>query len=415
MKRVVVTGIGAVTPLANDFAVSWSAIKNGRSAIGAITRFDTKGIPWKMAGEIKSFDSSPYLSQKEIRTTDLFVQYALSAAFMAVGDAGIMPYIEQSHADGLSDDFGVIIGSSRGGIGSIERELLKLYRRDGKNSVHRLSPYLMPSSTIGIAASSVAQKLKMKGRCFGISCACSSGTVAIGEAYRMIKDGYSKIVLAGGSEAPVCELCVVGYGSSGALSSIKDPSASRPFAKGRDGFAISEGAVVLVLEEYESARSRGVDIYGEIAGYSNKTDAYHITKPELDGQIKTIKHALKDAGIAPQAVDYVCAHATSTPIGDSVEAEAIKTVFKNNSEVPVSSIKSMTGHMLASSGAFEVACTLMSLKEGIIPPTINLSDKDPACDINVITEMKAIPLNIALSNSFGFGGMNAVLVMKKVE
>ncbi len=412
MKRVVVTGIGAVTPLANDFAASWSLIKKGCSAISSITKVDTTAIPWKMAGEVKSFDPLPYLSPKEIRITDLFVQYAVSAAIMAVSDAGIMPYIEKSNA---SLNFGVVIGSSRGGIGSIEKELLRLYRKKSRNSFHRLSPYLMPSSTIGIAASTVAQKLMINGRCFGISCACSSGTVAIGEAYRMLKDGYSKIMLAGGSEAPVCELCVVGYGSSCALSTIKEPSASRPFANGRDGFVIAEGAAILMLEEYEHAKNRGADIYGEIIGYSNTTDAYHLTKPALDGEIRTMKIALREADIAPEAIDYVSAHATSTPLGDSVEAQAIKTVFKKNPELPVSSIKSMTGHMLAGSGAFESACTLMSLKEGVIPPTINLSDKDPACDINVITEMKTAPLELAISNSFGFGGMNAVIVMKRVD
>lgn len=415
MKRVVITGIGAVTPLANNFVDSWSFIKKGCSAISSITKFDTVAIPWKMAGEVKSFDPLPYLSPKEIRTADLFAQYAVSAAIMAVSDAGIMPYIENSDADERSLNFGVVIGSSRGGIGSIERELRRLYRKKSGSSFQRLSPYLMPSSTTGIAASTVAQKLKINGRCFGISCACSSGTVAIGEAYRIIKDGYSKIMLAGGSEAPVCELCLVGYGSSCALSSIKEPSASRPFDSGRDGFVIAEGAAILMLEEYEHAKNRGADIYGEIIGYSNTTDAYHITKPALDGEIRTMKFALKSADIAPEAVDYISAHATSTPIGDSVEAQAIKTVFKNNPELPVSSIKSMTGHMLAASGAFESACTLMSLKEGVIPPSINLMDKDPACDINVITEMKTAPLGIALSNSFGFGGMNAVIVMKRVD
>lgn len=411
MKRVVVTGIGAVTPLANDFKGSWLAIKNACSGIGEITRFDTKDIPWKMAGEIKSFDPSLYLTAKEIRTTDLFVQYAVASATMAADDAGITPYIYSLNNDNLSSKFAVIIGSSRGGIVSIEKELMRLYKKETKNKSLRLSPYLMPSSTIGIAASLVAQKLNIKGRCFGISCACSSGTVAIGEAYRMIKDGYVKFAIAGGSEAPICSLCIIGYGSSCALSSIIGQSASRPFAVGRDGFVISEGSTILILEEYEHAINRGANIYGEIVGYSNTTDAYHITKPALDGEVRTIRFAIKDAGISPEDIDYVCAHATSTPIGDFTEAEAIKIVFKKNP--PVSSIKSMTGHMLAGSGAFEAACTLMSLKEGIIPPSLNAFNKDIKCEINLNTEIKPATLQFALSNSFGFGGMNAVLVMKK--
>ncbi len=414
MKRVVVTGIGAVTPLGNDFLNSWSAVKNGRSGIAEITRFDTKNIPWKMAGEIKSFDPSLYLTKKEIRTTDLFVQYAVAAAIMAAGDAGITPYIYNFNENNLTTHFAVIIGSSRGGIITIEKELRRLYENETKGSHLKLSPYLMPSSTIGIAASLVAQKLNIKGPCFGISCACSSGTVAIGEAYRMIKDGYVKFAITGGSEAPICKLCIAGYGSSGALSSIMGQSASRPFAKGRNGFVIAEGATILILEEYEHAINRGVEIYGEIIGYSNTTDAYHITKPALDGEVRTIMLALKEAGIPPEYIDYVCAHATSTPIGDATEANAIKIVFKNKLDIPVSSIKSMTGHMLAGSGAFESACTLMSLKEGLIPLSLNAYDKDPECEINLNRENKAASLKYALSNSFGFGGMNAALIMKKL-
>lgn len=411
MKRVVVTGIGAVTPLGNDFNTSWLSIKSGASAVGAITRFDVDDMPWKMAGEVKAFDPSPYLTQKEIRTTDLFVQYAVAASFMAFQDAGLLSSIEKSTTE--CSTAGVIIGSSRGGIESIEREFIKLLSVKRCTRIPRLSPYLMPSSTIGMAASYVAKKLKIRGKCSGVSCACASGAVAIGEAYRMIKDGYSSLMIAGGTEAPLCRLCIAGYGSAGALSTRNDSSAVRPFGVGRDGFVLAEGAVVLVLEEYQSAVNRDARIYGEIVGYSNSSDAFHITKPSIEGQIRVISQAIEDADISPDVVDYVSAHSTSTLIGDIVESDAIKAVFKNR-EVPVSAIKSMTGHMLASSGAFEAACTLMSLNEGIIPPTINLHQKDSACNINVITEMKESPLKIAISNSFGFGGMNAVLVMKKM-
>ena len=412
MKRVVVTGIGAVTPLGNDFNASWESIKCGCSAISKITRFDVNDMPWKIAGEVKSFSPSIYLNHKEIRTTDLFVQYAVAAAYMAVKDANL-----SDDLGGVISDFdspGVIIGSSRGGIESIEREFERLFARKSKGGTHRLSPFLMPSSTIGMAASYVAQKLNIKGKCSGVSCACASGAVAIGEAFRIIKHGYSNLMIAGGSEAPLCRLCVAGYGSAGALSERNDSSAVRPFEKGRDGFVLAEGSTVVVLEEYESALRRRARIYGEIVGFSNISDAYHITMPSLEGQMKTIELALHEAGISPHELDYVSAHSTSTPLGDKVEASVIKKFFKNNPDIAVSAIKSMTGHMLASSGAFEAACALMSLKEGVIPPTINLKDKDPDCDINVITEMQKASLNIVISNSFGFGGMNAVLVMKKV-
>jgi beta-ketoacyl-acyl-carrier-protein synthase II len=412
MKRVVVTGIGAVTPLGNDFNASWLSIKSGFSGIGGITRFELDGLPWKIAGEVKLFEPSFYLTKKEIRTTDLFVQYAVAAALMAVMDADLT-----GDLGGVVSDFdapGVIIGSSRGGIESIEREFKRLFARKSNGGPPRLSPFLMPSSTIGMAASYVAQKLNIKGKCSGVSSACASGAVAIGEAFRIIKHGYSSLMIAGGSEAPLCRLCVAGYGSAGALSVRSDSYAVKPFGKGRDGFVLAEGSTVLVLEEYQSALRRGARIYGEIAGFSNTTDAFHITKPSLEGQVMAISCALNEADISPDDLDYVSAHSTSTPLGDKVEASAIKTVFKNNPDIAVSAIKSMTGHMLASSGAFEAACALMSLREGVIPPTINLYDKDPDCDINVIAKMQKAPLNTVISNSFGFGGMNAVLVMKKV-
>ena len=397
MKKVVITGIGAVTPLANNFHDSWVKVKNGISGISRITKLDASSLKVTMTGEVKGIDLESYLSAKEIRTLDAFVHYAVAAALMAVEDAGLTNSKLLSSAS-------IIIGSSRGGISTMEKELLKLYSL-------RTSPYLMPSTTISMASSYIAQKMGIKGNCLGISTACASGTNAIGEAFRLIKNGYAKLVLAGGTEAPVCMLCIEGYGASGALSKINKPYASRPFDIKRDGFVIAEGACVVVLEEYKSALKRNAKIYGEIVGYSNTTDAFHITKPDLKGEITAIQLALKDAGISHGDVDYINAHATSTLIGDKIEAGAIKAIFKDY-EVPVSSIKSMTGHMLAASGAFEAACTLMSIKEGIIPPTINLDKKDPGCDINVVTKKKKADIKIAISNSFGFGGINAVLVLK---
>lgn len=279
-----------------------------------------------------------------------------------------------------------------------------------------MSSYLMPATTISMAASSIAQKLRIKGYGLTISNACASGSNAIGEAYRLLKTGFSGPVIAGGTDAPLCRLCIEGYGSSGALSKADPLSASRPFDRHRDGFVLSEGACTLVLENLESALRRGAKIYGEVTGYGNTVDAFHQTKPDIKGEIHALHSALDEAGIGADGIDYINAHGTSTPIGDYVESEAILTVFgEKTPHVPVSAIKSMTGHMLAASGAFEAACTVMSLKEGVFPPTINIREKDSRCGINLITERRDVPIKTALSSSFGFGGVNAVLVFRKLE
>jgi 3-oxoacyl-[acyl-carrier-protein] synthase II len=433
LQRVVITGIGAITPLANDFLKSWELLKSGKSAINRITKFDPLDCRWKAAGEVKGFEPELYLSKKEILRLDPFVHYAVAAAAMAVEDAGLISSNKLQVTSNELNDLklnsnqnsslvtrhpslnyaGVIIGSSRGGITTIERELHNLY--GSRFTVHgsRISPYLMPSTTISMAASYAAQKLGIKGYCLGISNACASGTNAIGEAYRLIKNGYLNIMLAGGVEAPICRFCVEGYGISGALSALNNPSASRPFDKKRDGFVIAEGACIMVLESYESAVKRNANIYAEIIGYGNTTDAFHITKPDANGETAAILAALKEAEILPEKIDYINAHGTSTPLGDKTEAKAILKAFKKASDIPVSAIKSGTGHMLAASGAFEAACTAMSIKEGIVPPTINITDKDPECDINVITKKIKADIKTAITNSFGFGGVNAVIVLKR--
>jgi len=421
MKKVVITGIGAVTPLADNFHDSWKLVKAGTSGIDGITKFDCSNLKWRVAGEIKKFNPEQYLTKKEILHLDPFIHYSTSAALMAIEDSSLLT----NHSSLVSG--GAIIGSSRGGITTIEKAIkgtvpdlrtersgVPLYRAGvesglSPSSAQRLSSYLMPSTTISMAASHIAQKIGIKGPCLGISNACASGTNAIGEAFRMIRYGQAGLILAGGTDAPLCGFCIQGYGSSGALSR----NFSRPFDRERDGFVLAEGACVLVLEEYSAALKRNARIYGEIIGYSNTTDAFHITKPDMEGEARAMLTALEDAGIEPAMVDYINAHGTSTLIGDKTEAAAIKKVFKDRCDVPVSSIKSMTGHMLAASGAFETACTVMSIQEGVIPPTINISGKDPECDINVITEKTEITMDIAISNSFGFGGVNAVLVLKK--
>lgn len=400
MKRVVITGIGAVTPLSNDFHSSWSKILEGLSGIDLISKFDASESSYKVAGEVKNFNPELYLSKKEILRLDPFIQYAVASSIMAVEDANL------SNGGDILNSAAVIIGSSRGGITTIEKELSRLLSKS-----HLISSYVMPSSTISMAPSYVAQKIRIKGYCLGISNACASGANAIGEAFRLIKNGYYKVVLAGGSEAPICKLCLEGYGISGALSKRNSPFSCRPFDRKRDGFVIAEGACIVVLEDYESAIDRGAKVYAEIIGYGNTTDAYHITRPYVEGEIKAIKDALSEGGISADDVDYINSHGTSTFIGDIVESRAIKGIFNKN--IPVSAIKSMTGHMLAASGAFEIACTAMSIKEGIIPPTINTKEIDKDCDVNLIVEKRALPIKIALSNSFGFGGVNAVLVLKE--
>lgn len=411
------TGIGAVSPLGDSFKTSWKAAKAGLSGIAPITRFNASEIKWKVAGEVKGFDPESYLSQKEIGHLDPFVHYAVAASFMAVEDAKLvrksdppLPPFTQTLTSGLLASAGVIIGSSRGGISTIEKSLSSL---KGLNS-SRLSPYLMPSTSIGMAASYVAQRMGIKGYCLGISNACASGANAIGEAYRLLRSGYTGPVLAGGTEAPICRLCIEGYGVSGALSRVNDYSASRPFDITRDGFVLAEGACILVLEDCENALKRGARIYGEIIGYGNTADAFHQTRPSPEGEIRAMNLAIKEAGLSPEDVDYISAHATSTPLGDKAETDAIKIAFgKMAYKIPINSVKSMSGHMLSASGAFEAAITLMSISEGIITPTINLTKRDPECDLNYITEPKKADIRTAISNSFGFGGVNAVLVFRQ--
>jgi len=431
MRKVVVTGIGAVSSLGNSFHESWTSVKKGLSGIAPLTRFDVPPMKWKMSGELKGFDAGLYLSQKEITHLDPFIHYAVAASFMAAEDAGLIKdrnalsvmrnELEKkslnssliTHHSSLASG-GVIIGSSRGGITTIERELEKIYASRITHHASRLSPYLMPSTSINMASSYVAQRLGIKGYCLGISNACSSGANAIGEAYRLIKSGYDGPVFAGGTEAPICRLCIEGYGVSGALSKVDNASASRPFDKTRDGFVLSEGACILVLEDYESALKRGAKIYGEIIGYGNTTDAFHQTRPSAEGEARAIMIAMEEGGVSPKDVDYINAHGTSTPLGDKAETEAIKLALgKRAYKIPISSVKSMTGHMLAASGAFEAAVTLMTIREGIVTPTINLKTRDPECDLNYITETMKSDINTAISNSFGFGGVNAVLVFKE--
>lgn len=409
MNRVVVTGIGAISPIGNSLQETWVKAQAGESGIVTITEFDVTDIPWKVAGTVKEFYAEQYLLPKEINRLDPFVHYAVAAAVMAAADAGI-------RGTEILQSAGVIIGSSRGGICTIEKALQKKYLSRHAAYPSSLSAYLMPATTISMASSSVAQKLGINGYCLGISNACASGLSAIGEAFRLLRSGYRYPVLCGGAEAPVCRTCVEGYGISGALSRRADPSASRPFDRTRDGFVLSEGACTLVLESLGSAMRRGAEIYGEIIGYGNTTDSYHQTMPSAEGEARAIHSALDEAGLHPHDIHLISAHGTSTALGDKTETTAIKLAFGEDAySIPITALKSLTGHMLAASGALEAALTLLSLKEGVITPTAHLRERDPECDLNYTTECKRVHPRYALAQSFGFGGLNSVLVFRKLD
>jgi 3-oxoacyl-[acyl-carrier-protein] synthase II len=415
MKRVVITGIGAVTPLARTFRESWLCIKSGESGITELnltSRYSrNRKIKWRAAGRILYPIITPFFSEKEQNYLDPFISYAVIAAMEAATAAGLLTANSRPPAVG-----GIIIGSSRGGISTVERELVKICSPAQEESrqinKRRVSPFLMPTSTISAAAAYTGSKLGITGYTLGISNACASGSNAIGEAFRMIRNGSAALMLAGGTDAPICGLCIEGYGEAKALSTSDPEFASRPFDMKRDGFVLAEGACVLVLEDMDTAIARGALVYGEIIGYGNACSPAHLTMPSVRGETLAISKSIRDAGIAPENVDLINAHATSTRAGDMTEAESLNEIFGNRS-VPVSALKSMTGHMLAASGAFEAACAVMSIKEGVVAPTINTRDIDPKCKINLITEATHRPVDVAVSNSFGFGGVNSVLTFRR--
>jgi len=387
MRRVVITGVGAVTPLGTSFRESWDAMLGGRSGIGPAER--VKGLKWPSAGEVRGIDLEARIGRKECMRFDRFVLLAAMAAEEAVADAGVSP-------EGLTGA-GVVMGSSRGGISSLERAVNE-----------RASAFLMSGTTISMAASYLAQRLGARGHVLGISNACASGANAVGEAMRLIREGRLDIAIAGGAEAPLTPLCLRGYGASGALSKS---GAMRPFDRMRDGFVLSEGAAVLVLEEHELALERGAAIYAEVAGYGNTADAHHPTAPLSSGQAGAIRAALGDAGLAASDIDFISAHATSTQKGDSAEAEAMESVLDGHRPA-VSAIKSMTGHMLAASGAFEAASVAMCIREGVLVPIAGL--REPEFDIDLVLKARGPAPESALCHSFGFGGVNAVLILKRI-
>ena len=409
-RRVVITGMGAVSPIGNTAEEMWQSAREGRCGIGPITHFDTTNHKVKLAGEVKDLDFTPYLDKKELRRMDLFSQYAMVAAIQAWRDSGL----DYEKIDPTR--FGVDISSGIGGINTIETE----YERGREKGFDRVSPFFVPMDISNLAAGNVAIKLGAKGMCTCVVTACAGGSNAIGDAFRMIRDGYQELMLAGGSEAAITKLAIGGFTSMKALCESDDPTrASIPFDAERSGFVMGEGAGMLVLEEYEHAKARGAKIYAEVAGYGANCDAHHITAPAPGGAggAACMAQALADARMKPEEVGYINAHGTSTHMNDACETAAIHTTFGDHAaRLAVSSTKSMTGHLLGAAGAVEAIFTAMALVEGYLPATIGYQVPDPACDLDIVPNQgRKADIKAALSNSLGFGGHNACIVLKKWE
>jgi 3-oxoacyl-[acyl-carrier-protein] synthase II len=408
-RRVVVTGLGALTPLGNSVSESWAGAVEGESGIGPITRFDASAHGSRIAGEIKNFDPSRYVDKKEVRRLDNFAIFALAASQMAMDDAALTIGPE------IAERVGVIVGSAIGGVATFEEEVQTLHDKGPR----RVSPFAVPSILANLGSGHVSMRFGAKGPINCAVTACASGTSAIGDAYKIIAYGDADAMIAGGVEAAVTPLSVAGFCSMRALSTQNDEpeKASRPFDKGRDGFVIAEGCGILILEELSFALKRGAKIYAEIVGYGCTSDAYHLAAPppEHEGAGRSMQVAIKDAGLQATDIDYVNAHGTSTPLNDLYEVQAIKRLFGDHAKkLLISSTKSMTGHMLGGAGGVEAIFTIKALQEGIIPPTINLDHPDEECDLDFVPNVaRHQEIHTALSNSFGFGGVNAVIVLKK--
>lgn len=404
-RRVVVTGIGPVSPIGIGRQAFWDAATTGRSGIGEVTLIDASGLPVHLAGEVRDFDPERFLDRKEARRTDRFTHFAQAAASLAWEDAG-SPSVEPSRA-------GVMLSTGIGGLGTmIAQQRVLMERGPG-----RVSPFMVPMMMPNAAAGHVAMSLGLTGPNACITTACAAGAHAVGEAYRYVRDGLADVFLAGGSEAVISELALAAFANMGALSRNPDPgTASRPFDAERDGFVLGEGACVLVLEAEDRAVARGANIYAEVAGYGASADAYHITQPEPEGTgaVLAIEACLDDAGEPAEAVTYVNAHGTSTPLNDVAETRALKKSLGDHAHrVAVSSTKSMTGHLMGAAGALEAAAAILAVHTGIVPPTINLQTPDPECDLDYVPNAsRRLDVSLALSDSFGFGGQNAVLAFR---
>ncbi|WP_305043921.1 beta-ketoacyl-ACP synthase II [Geoalkalibacter sp.] len=410
MRRVVVTGLGIVSPLGTGIEKNWQALTQGRSGIDRITRFDAGDLPTQIAGEVTDFNPEDYIEKKEIKKMDLFIQYALGAADMALKDSGLE--ITEANAERV----GVLVGAGLGGLPTIE----KYHQAMIEGGYRKITPFFIPMLIINLAPGHISIRYGAKGPNLSSVSACATGTHSIGDAYHMIARGDADAMFAGGTESTITPLGIAGFNVMKALSTRnEDPAAaSRPFEKNRDGFIMAEGAGIVILEEYESARRRGAKIYAEVCGYGLTGDAYHLTAPapEGEGAARCMRMALRGAGINPEQVDYINAHGTSTPFNDYYETLAIKSVLGSHaSKVMVSSTKSMTGHALGAAGGLEAVFTLLAMERGAVPPTINYQEPDPECDLDYVpNEARSADIRVALSNSFGFGGTNATLLFKKV-
>ncbi len=408
-RRVVITGIGLVTPLGVGIETNWEALLAGRSGIRTVTRFDLTGFPVRIAGEVSNFDVQQFIDKKEARKMDLFVHYAIAAADLAIKDAGI----DLAKLEG--ENTGVYVGSGIGGLGSIE-DTHRVLLEKGPS---RVSPYFIIQTIINEASAHISIRYKARGPNMSNVTACSTGAHAIGESFRMIQFGLADRMIAGGAEAPITPLSLAGFSSMKALSERNDEpeKACRPFDAQRDGFVMSEGAGIVLLEELNSALDRGAKIYAEVAGYGLNGDAYHVTAPSPDGEgaARVMKLAIDEAGISAADIQYINAHGTSTPYNDRVETLAIKTVFGDRAKkVAVSSTKSMTGHLLGAAGGIEAGITALTIERQVIPPTINYEFPDPDCDLDYVpNKPREAEVIYALTNSFGFGGTNACLLLKK--
>lgn len=409
-RRVVITGLGAVTPLGVGVDKTWHAVRAGQSGIGPITRFEASGYPCRIAAEVKDFDPADHIEKKEIKKMDTFIQYAMAASREAVDDAGL------TITPDTAERVGVYIGAGIGGLPAIE-QYHKVLQDKGPG---RVSPFFIPMVIVNLASGQVAIRFGAKGPNSCAVTACATGNHCIGDACRIIQRGEADVMLAGGTESTICPLALAGFAAAKALSRRNDDPqrASRPFDRDRDGFVIGEGAGVLVLEELEHAQRRGAKLYGELAGYAMTSDAFHITAPPDDGAgaVDCIEKAIGDAGLPKTTIGYVNAHATST-FADKVETQAIKTVFGDHAaKLPVSSTKSMLGHLLGAAGGVEAVVTTLALYHGVLPPTINLENPDPECDLDYIPgQARHVRIDAALSNAFGFGGVNACLVIKSTR
>ena len=407
-RRVVITGLGIVSPVGNDVATAWDNIVNGRSGIGRITRFDPSAFNAQIAGEVKDFDITQIISAKEARTMDTFIHYGLAAGLQAWKDAGL------ELTDAIAERVGVIVGSGIGGLQRIEETQTEYLERGPR----RISPFFVPASLINLISGQLSIMLGLKGPTYAVVSACTTGLHSIGDAARLIEYGDADVMVAGGAESTVSPLGVGGFAAMRALSTRNDDptTASRPWDVDRDGFVLGEGAGVLVLEEYEHAKKRGARIYGEFAGYGMSSDAHHITAPDRDGPRRGVVNALRNGGLNPQDVQYVNAHGTSTPLGDKNETEALKLAFGDHArKLVINSTKSMTGHLLGAAGGIEAVFTTLAVYNQISPPTINIFNQDPECDLdycaNAAREMR---IDVALSNSFGFGGTNGSMAVRRV-